>query len=79
MARKLSAKVSLASRIDALADESKGASMGIEARAYLERVSRQGQEPRRISGVSTKHDKYRFKRFAAHDKKFAFYSWIISN
>ncbi|VDK41845.1 unnamed protein product [Anisakis simplex] len=63
LARKLAAKVSLATRIDALADESQGNQMGIECRAYLETVIRSEQErgAKRISGVSSAHEPYRFK------------------
>nr|CDJ89120.1 NOP5 and NOSIC and Pre-mRNA processing ribonucleoprotein domain containing protein [Haemonchus contortus] len=63
MARKLAAKCALATRIDALADESKGAEIGMECRAGLEAVLRGEQErgPKRISGGSHKHEKYHFK------------------
>ncbi|VDM47138.1 unnamed protein product [Toxocara canis] len=63
LARKLAAKVSLATRIDALADESQGSQMGTECRAYLEAVVRSEQErgAKRISGVPTAHEPYHFK------------------
>ena len=65
MARKLAAKVSLSTRIDALADDSKGATVGIESRALLEGQLRNEQErgPKRVSGTggSHRHDKYQFK------------------
>ncbi|CAJ0961247.1 unnamed protein product, partial [Mesorhabditis belari] len=63
MARKLAAKVSLSTRIDALADESKGAEIGIESRAALENVLRSEQErgPKKIGGTSQKHERYSFK------------------
>jgi len=67
MARKLAAKASLATRIDALADESLGSQMGIECKAALEATLRMEQErgPRRISagtkGSAHKHEKYHFK------------------
>uniref|UniRef100_A0AC35TJZ3 Nop domain-containing protein n=1 Tax=Rhabditophanes sp. KR3021 TaxID=114890 RepID=A0AC35TJZ3_9BILA len=44
MARKLAAKVSLSTRIDALCDETTGNDVGIEARAYLEKQSRDEQD-----------------------------------
>lgn len=64
MARKLAAKVSLATRIDALADESKGASLGIQSRAYLETQMRIEQERsyKKPLRTSTKHEPYQFKR-----------------
>lgn len=65
MARKLAAKCSLATRIDALCDESIGNSVGIEQRAYLERVMKQEQErgPNRFSGVKqAPAQAYKFKR-----------------
>jgi len=51
IARKLAAKVSLAARIDALADESQGNQMGIDARAHLEAVAKSESErgPKRQS------------------------------
>ncbi|KAK6044913.1 snoRNA binding domain protein, partial [Cooperia oncophora] len=63
MARKLAAKCALATRIDALADESKGPEVGMECRAGLEAVLRGELErgPKRISGASHKHEKYHFK------------------
>ncbi|GMR53287.1 hypothetical protein PMAYCL1PPCAC_23482 [Pristionchus mayeri] len=63
MARKLAAKVSLSTRIDALADDSQGATVGLESRALLEDQLRNEEErgPKRISGVGHKQDKYQFK------------------
>ncbi|KAK6010166.1 snoRNA binding domain protein [Ostertagia ostertagi] len=63
MARKLAAKCALATRIDALADDSRGAEVGMECRAGLEAVLRGEQErgPKKISGGSHKHEKYHFK------------------
>ncbi|VDM58896.1 unnamed protein product [Angiostrongylus costaricensis] len=63
MARKLAAKCALATRIDALADESRGSEVGMECRANLEAVLRVEQErgPKKISGYSHKHEKYHFK------------------
>lgn len=70
MARKLAAKVSLAARIDALADESLGNEMGIEARAMLESVAKAETErgPKRQStgnqqyGNQRKGGQFKFKR-----------------
>jgi RNA processing factor Prp31 len=70
MARKLAAKVSLAARIDALADESLGNQMGIEARALLEGVAKAESEraPKRLSsgnpqyGNQRKSSQFKFKR-----------------
>lgn len=66
LARKLAAKVSLATRIDALGDESHGAVMGTESRAYLEAIARSEQErsSKRMSGVSTAHEPYHFKKYS---------------
>ncbi|KJH52961.1 snoRNA binding domain protein [Dictyocaulus viviparus] len=63
MARKLAAKCALATRIDALADESRGPEVGMECRAGLEAVLRGEQErgPKKISGGSHRHEKYYFK------------------
>ncbi|VDK57284.1 unnamed protein product [Cylicostephanus goldi] len=63
MARKLAAKCALATRIDALAEDSRGAEVGMECRAGLEAVLRSEQErgPKTISGGSHKHEKYHFK------------------
>jgi nucleolar protein 58 len=64
IARKLAAKCSLATRIDALCDESIGNSVGVEQRAYLERVIKQEQErgPKRFSGVKqAPGNAYKFK------------------
>lgn len=63
MARKLAAKVSLATRIDALADESKGSDMGIQSRAYLETQMRVEQEKgfRKAVKGPTNHERYQFK------------------
>uniref|UniRef100_A0A0N4Z1P3 Nop domain-containing protein n=1 Tax=Parastrongyloides trichosuri TaxID=131310 RepID=A0A0N4Z1P3_PARTI len=51
MARKLAAKVSLSTRIDALCDESLGNEAGIEARAYLEKVLHDDQNRMASNGV----------------------------
>ncbi|CAD6184913.1 unnamed protein product [Caenorhabditis auriculariae] len=63
MARKLAAKCSLATRIDALTDDSTSNEVGIEARAALETVLRTEQErgPKKLRTPSHKHDKYEFK------------------
>lgn len=63
MARKLAAKCALATRIDALADDSKGCEVGMECRAGLEAVLRAEQErgPKKIGGATHKHEKYHFK------------------
>ncbi|VDN01477.1 unnamed protein product [Thelazia callipaeda] len=63
VARKLAAKVSLATRIDALADESLGTEPGEKSRAYIETFIRMEQErgPKRITGKPTQHDAYTFK------------------
>jgi RNA processing factor Prp31 len=66
----LAAKVSLATRIDALADESLGNEMGIEARAHLEQVAKAESErgPKRVStgkqqyGNQRKSGQMKFKR-----------------
>ncbi|VDK29931.1 unnamed protein product [Gongylonema pulchrum] len=64
VARKLAAKVSLATRIDALADDSQGTATecGVRNRAYIEEFIRKSQEqgPTRITGRATKHEKYTF-------------------
>lgn len=64
MARKLAAKVSLATRIDALADESLGTEPGEKSRAYIETFIRMEQErgSKRITGKPAQHDSYTFKR-----------------
>ncbi|CAK5040341.1 unnamed protein product [Meloidogyne enterolobii] len=68
IARKLAAKVALATRIDALCDESLGSQQGIEARAYLESViktenSRSGVKKQRYSGVQhSSKEAYTFKK-----------------
>jgi hypothetical protein len=68
----LAAKVSLASRIDALCDESLGNQMGIEARALLEGVAKSETErgPKRYSsgnkpqyGNQRKGNQFQFKRY----------------
>ncbi|VDM21012.1 unnamed protein product [Wuchereria bancrofti] len=63
VARKLAAKVSLATRIDALADESLGTEPGEKSRAYIETFIRMEQErgPKRITGKPTQHDSYTYK------------------
>uniref|UniRef100_A0A915PZX4 Nop domain-containing protein n=1 Tax=Setaria digitata TaxID=48799 RepID=A0A915PZX4_9BILA len=67
VARKLAAKVSLATRIDALADESSGTEPGEKSRAYIETFIRMEQErgPRRITGKPTQHDTYTYKSTVA--------------
>uniref|UniRef100_A0A914KMQ8 Nop domain-containing protein n=1 Tax=Meloidogyne incognita TaxID=6306 RepID=A0A914KMQ8_MELIC len=68
IARKLAAKVALATRIDALCDESLGSQQGIEARAYLESViktenSRSGVKKQRYSGLQhSSKEAYTFKK-----------------
>ena len=65
MARKLAGKVSLATRIDALADDNKaGNNIGVECLATLENALRTEMErgPKKISGVAKQQDKYNFKR-----------------
>lgn len=64
MARKLAAKCSLATRIDALSDETANNEIGIECRAALENVLRTESErgPSKSKNFGThKHDKYEFK------------------
>jgi len=63
MARKLAAKVSLSTRIDALADESLGAEAGIAARAYLEGQMRVEQErgPKKVGGFNKQKGSFKFK------------------
>uniref|UniRef100_A0A1I8ASI4 Nop domain-containing protein n=1 Tax=Steinernema glaseri TaxID=37863 RepID=A0A1I8ASI4_9BILA len=65
MARKLAAKVSLATRIDALGEDSNaGAEVGIEARAYLENQMRSEQERIAHKGAPGSHKQkgsYQFK------------------
>ncbi|VDK70344.1 unnamed protein product [Litomosoides sigmodontis] len=63
VARKLAAKVSLATRIDALADESLGTEPGEKSRAYIETFIRMEQErgPKRITGRPAQHDSYTYK------------------
>uniref|UniRef100_A0A915E556 Nop domain-containing protein n=1 Tax=Ditylenchus dipsaci TaxID=166011 RepID=A0A915E556_9BILA len=53
VARKLAAKVSLATRIDALSEDNISKTAGIESRAYIEGVIKNEQErgPKRFSGV----------------------------
>lgn len=57
--------MSLATRIDALADESQGSVAGEKSRAYIETFIRTEQErgPRRITGMSARHDVHKFKRY----------------
>uniref|UniRef100_A0A1I8AZT6 Nop domain-containing protein n=1 Tax=Meloidogyne hapla TaxID=6305 RepID=A0A1I8AZT6_MELHA len=68
IARKLAAKVALATRIDALCDESLGNQQGIDARAYLETViktenARSGVKKQRYSGAQhAPKDAYTFKK-----------------
>ncbi|KAI6182084.1 SnoRNA binding domain protein [Aphelenchoides bicaudatus] len=61
IARKLAAKVSLATRIDALCDESLGNQMGIDSRAYLEGVAKAETErgPKRNSGNKAQYGNQR--------------------
>ena len=64
MARKLAAKCSLATRIDALSDETATNEIGIECRAALENVLRTESErgpSKKQSFPSHRHDKYEFK------------------
>ncbi|KAK0423879.1 hypothetical protein QR680_008384 [Steinernema hermaphroditum] len=65
MARKLAAKVSLSTRIDALGEEvNAGAEVGIEARAYLENQMRAEQERIAHKGAPGSHKQkggYQFK------------------
>jgi len=75
MARKLAAKASLATRIDALSDADTVSTLGIDSRAYLEAQIKIEQERgnRRISGTgkaNVKHESYRFKsEIVAYDNK----------
>ena len=67
MARKLAAKCSLATRIDALSDEATGNEIGIECRASLENVlrseSERGPSKKQAGGYgSHRNDKYELKR-----------------
>jgi len=65
IARKLAAKVSLSTRYDALADESIGNSIGIEARAYIERSLKveTDRPAKRIGGFKqAPSSSYTFKR-----------------
>ncbi|CAO4360640.1 unnamed protein product [Caenorhabditis nigoni] len=64
MARKLAAKCSLATRIDALSDETANNEIGIECRAALENVLRTESErgpSKKQNFGSHRHDKYEFK------------------
>ncbi|CAI4230936.1 unnamed protein product [Auanema sp. JU1783] len=63
MARKLAAKCALATRIDALSDESKAAEVGLECRAALESILKSEMErgPKKVGGYAHKHEKYNFK------------------
>ncbi|KAM3721307.1 Nucleolar protein [Dirofilaria immitis] len=67
VARKLAAKVSLSTRIDALADESMGTELGEKSRAYIETFIRMEQErgPKRITGKPVQHDIYTYKSTTA--------------
>ncbi|KAI1706457.1 snoRNA binding domain, fibrillarin domain-containing protein [Ditylenchus destructor] len=65
IARKLAAKVSLSTRIDALSDETTGNEVGISSRAFLEGVIKSEMErgPKRISGVKqAPSSSYSFKK-----------------
>ncbi|KAL3079006.1 hypothetical protein niasHS_014788 [Heterodera schachtii] len=77
IARKLAAKVSLATRVDALCDESLGNGHGIEARVYIEQAikeadARGGAKKQRFSGVKqAPKGAYTFKKEVHHyDAKF---------
>uniref|UniRef100_A0AC34QM52 Nop domain-containing protein n=2 Tax=Panagrolaimus sp. JU765 TaxID=591449 RepID=A0AC34QM52_9BILA len=64
MARKLATKISLSTRVDALSDESVGNSVGLEARAYLERQLKHEEQPsnKRVGQKNIKKDaNYKFK------------------
>ncbi|CAB3410888.1 unnamed protein product [Caenorhabditis bovis] len=64
MARKLAAKCSLASRIDALSEETTGNEIGVECRASLENILRTESErgtSKRQSFGTHHHSKYEFK------------------
>jgi hypothetical protein len=81
IARKLAAKASLATRIDALSEDALAAdgTMGAESRAYLEAQIRNEQErgPRRISGGKpARHEQYHFKRWGSDSMLMvARYTW----
>uniref|UniRef100_A0A183BVR7 Nop domain-containing protein n=1 Tax=Globodera pallida TaxID=36090 RepID=A0A183BVR7_GLOPA len=72
IARKLAAKVSLSTRVDALCDESLGNQHGIDARAYIEQAikeadSRGGAKKQRFSGVKqAPKGAYTFKKEVHH-------------
>lgn len=77
IARKLAAKVALATRVDALCDESLGNQQGIDARAYIESAiklenSRSGVKKQRFSGINqAPKDAYTFKKeVRQYDSKF---------
>jgi nucleolar protein 58 len=64
MARKLAAKISLSTRVDALCDENLGNSIGLEARAHLETQLKreEGGSFKPANGLKTgKKDNYKFK------------------
>lgn len=64
MARKLAAKCSLATRIDALSDDTIDSDIGVQCRASLENVLKVESErgPKKFGARPThKHDKYEFK------------------
>lgn len=73
MARMLAAKVSLATRVDALGDDP-SLSLGVEHKAYLERRLRTLEEEasRRISG--TAKAKAKFEKY--HVKRYFFYCYL---
>jgi nucleolar protein 58 len=65
IARKLAAKVSLSTRVDALCDENLGNEEGIKSRAYIEQVIKVEQErgPKRFTGVKqAPATSYKFKK-----------------
>lgn len=75
MARKLAAKCALATRIDALSEDTKDAQVGLESRAALETMLRNEQErgPKKISNFTQKHEKYHFKRYVIFQRKYNLY------
>uniref|UniRef100_A0A7E4VIB3 Nop domain-containing protein n=1 Tax=Panagrellus redivivus TaxID=6233 RepID=A0A7E4VIB3_PANRE len=64
MARKLAAKISLSTRVDALCNDDTGNSVGLEARAFLEEQLKREEQPSFSRSAGTKQpkkDKYNFK------------------
>lgn len=63
MARKLATKISLATRVDALSDESTGNNVGLEALESLQHQLKQFENPtkRNAQGSAKKTDNYKFK------------------